>query len=250
MHHNLRPTAHGPFCHTERRTIQRSCSHRYANTKNTNLYDYKGLSFPSPEILSYAEVLREYQQGQNDTSHQHSNMEDQALKKTTFARDLLHFCHHARQAVENELGKRRELPPRSQNLTLGRVPEREYSAPGGIPRQESNRSRFSHQSFCRQCPKSNTAASVFIYSCIYEEVRESSTTHAALHKVSPKYIYLATRWTNLTRICLQIVGHLISLSCLHPTSVREERTTFSSDIQVVCITFWLWLATLHHLELE
>ena len=177
-------------------------------------------------------------------------MEDQALKKTTFARDLLHFCHHARQAVENERGKRRELPPRSRNPTPGRVPEREYSASGRIQRQESSRSRFPHQSFCRRCPKSNTAASVSTYPCIYGEMRESSTTHAPLHKVSPKYIHLATRWTNLTTIRPQTVGHLISLSCLHPTSVKEECTTFSSDIQVVCIDFWLWPATLHHLEME
>ena len=176
-----------------------------------------------------------------------SKMEDQALKKTTFARDHLHFHHHARQAVENELGKRRELPPRSRNLTLGRVSEREHSASGGIQRQEKQQmallspvflyvdnapsriQRLAHPSIPVSMKKGGKAA---------QRTLRCTKGHPSM------YIYLATRWTNLTRICPQTVGHLISSSCLHPTSVGEERTTFNSDIQVVCIDFWPWPATL------
>lgn len=146
-----RPTSHGPFCQcaTLKGALFKEAAVVATRTPKTQI------STTTRDHLSLRQKSRLTPKSCANTNKDRmihliniSKTEDQALKKTTFARDLLHSCHHARQAVRKRAWKTARVTSEISKSNARSRARTGISASGGIQRQESNRSRFSHQSFC------------------------------------------------------------------------------------------------------
>ena len=125
------------------------------------------------------------------------------LERMRFVTSCISATMRVRQAVGNEVGKTARITFEiSKPDSRARARKGNTLRQDGIQRQESNRSRFSQQYFYRQCPSRIQRLAYLSLPVSMKETRESSTTHAPLHKVSPKYIYIPhpDGRTNLTRI--------------------------------------------------